>query len=174
MPAAPIHRERELEELVKASIFPVVTESHASHDVGELLKVHPLRGEQGASLEEGEDAFEEVRAITNHEDQRPIALAVRLDVATPKPRADQLENLSPIAVLADMELWNELKPDAAGAIALHRDREAAFSVDVPCDVAIQPFLLIVRTRHVLTIVGAWSDDTMSSAGFSEFPAFSQI
>ena len=35
-----------------------------------------------------------------------------------------------------------------------RNREASFSVDVPCDVAVQPFLLIVRTRHVVTIVNA--------------------
>src|SRR5205823_3754716 len=49
------------------------------------------------------------------------------------------------------------------------------SVDVTRDVAIQPFLLIVRTRHVVTTlkrpVGRL---TMSSAGFSEFPAFGQI
>src|SRR4029453_13882179 len=33
---------------------------------------------------------------------------------------------------------------------------------------------IVRTRHVVTIVNAWSDVTISSAGFSEFPAFGRI
>src|SRR6184192_3590371 len=50
----------------------------------------------------------------------------------------------------------------------------SFSVDVTRDVAIQPFLLIVRTRHVVTIVNAWSDVHVSSAGCSEFPANSQI
>jgi hypothetical protein len=59
--------------------------------------------------------------------------------------------------VADVELGKELEPDATGSIALHRDREAAFFAHVPSDVAIQPFLLIVRTRHVVTVVNAWSD-----------------
>jgi hypothetical protein len=56
-----------------------------------------------------------------------------------------------------MELRNQLKPDATRRIALNRDREAAFSVDVTRDVAIQPFLLIVRTRHVVTSVNVRPD-----------------
>ena len=110
----------------------------------------------------------------NDEHQRLVALAIRLDVATTQPIAYQLENLSPVAVLADVELWNELKPDTARSVVLHRDREASFSVYVTRDVAVQPFLLIVRTRHVVTTVNAWSDVTVSSAGFSEFPAYSRI
>jgi hypothetical protein len=56
------------------------------------------------------------------------------------------------------------------------DREASFSVykaDYPAKLD-QSFLLIVRTRHVVTIVNAESDVTMSSAGYSEFPAYSQM
>src|SRR4029077_8253640 len=100
--------------------------------------------------------------------------AVRLDVATVESLSDQLEDLSPLAVLADVELRNELKTNTARLVALHRDREASFSVDVTRDVAVQPFLLIVRTRHVVTIVNVRPDVTMSSAGYSEFPAYSQI
>src|SRR5256714_4957955 len=83
-----------------------------------------------------------------------------------------MENLSPVTVLADVELRNQLKPDATARIALHRDREAAFSVDVTRDIAIQPFLLIVRTRHVVTVPPGVAG--ASSAGYSEFPAYSQI
>ena len=56
------------------------------------------------------------------------------------------------------------------------DREASFSVyetDDPADLD-QSFLLIVRTRHVVTIVNARSDGTMSSAGCSDVPAYSRI
>ena len=56
-------------------------------------------------------------------------------------------------------------------------REAPFSVyktDHPSTELVQPFLLIVRTRHVVTMVNALSDATMSSAGYSEFPAYSQM
>jgi len=38
----------------------------------------------------------------------------------------------------------------------------------------EPFLLIVRTRHVVTIVNDRSDVTMSSAGYSEIPAYSRL
>ncbi len=57
------------------------------------------------------------------------------------------------------------------------DREASFSVyktDHPATELNQSFLLIVRTRHVVTIVNALSDGTMSSAGYSEFPAYGQM
>jgi hypothetical protein len=39
-------------------------------------------------------------------------------------------------------------------------------------VADQSFLLIVRTRHVVTAPSAW--DGTRSAGYSEFPAYSQM
>src|SRR6185312_6446554 len=41
---------------------------------------------------------------------------------------------------------------------------APFSVYITRDIAVQPFLLIVRTRHVVTIVNVRQDVTMSSAG----------
>ena len=135
----------------------MMTESHPSDDVSELAKVRLLRRKDRDAFEERNDALEKRLTLTNYEHQRLIMLAIRLDVATAEPVANQLENLSPVTVLADMELRNELKPDATRTVSLHRDREASFSVHVPCDVAVQPFLLIVRTRHVVTIVNAWSD-----------------
>src|SRR5438093_12443670 len=55
------------------------------------------------------------------------------------------------------------------------DREASFSVyktDHPTTELDQPFLLVFRTRHFVT-VSARSDVT-SSAGYSGFPAFGQM
>ena len=135
----------------------MMTESHPSHDVGELAKVRLLRRKDRDAFEERNDALEKRLTLTNYEHQRPVTLAIGLDVATAEPVADHLEYLSPVTVLADMELRNELKPDATCAVSLHRDREASFSIHVPCDVAVQPFLLIVRTRHVVTIVNARQD-----------------
>src|SRR5205823_14299096 len=116
-----------------------------------------LRREHGILFEEWNNAFEQVFAVTYHEYERPIALAVRPDATAAEPRTDELENLGPVTVLADMELRHELKSDATGRVALHRDREASFSIYITRDVAIQPFLLIVRTRHVVTIVNARQD-----------------
>ncbi len=95
--------------------------------------------------------------IQHDEHECPITFAVRPDSAATQSLLDQTEYLSSVTVLADMELRNQLKPDATGRVALHRDREASFSVDVTRDVAIQPFLLIVRTRHVVTSVNIRQD-----------------
>jgi hypothetical protein len=100
---------------------------------------------------------EQILAVAHHEDERSITSAVRLDVAATQPLVNQLEHLCPVAVLADMELRYQLKTDAAGAIPLHRNRKASFSIDVTRDVTVQPFLLIVRTRHVVTTVNIRPD-----------------
>ena len=152
----------------------MLTLSHASHDTGELLEVRTLRRDKWDAFEERNHGFEQCSSFANDVHECSIPLAVRLDVATTEPFVYQLEHLSPVAVLTDMKLGHKLKPDAACSIALHRDREASFSVDVSRDVAVQPFLLIVRTRHVVTTVNVRSDVTMSSAGFSEFPAYGRI
>ena len=135
----------------------MVAESKLSNDLGELHGVRLLRREQWVVFEERDDAIEQVHALAHDEDERAITSAVRSDGATTESNLDQPQHLSPVAVLADMELRHELKSDPTGRVALHRDREASFSVDVPSDVAIQPFLLIVRTRHVVTIVNARPD-----------------
>ena len=80
--------------------------------------------------------------------------------------------LSTIAILAHVKLRNKLIPHPTGRIAIYDDREGTFSVDVSRNVAIQPFLLIVRTRHIFTVLPV--SDRTSSAGYSEFPAYSQI
>jgi hypothetical protein len=155
--AATVHRQRNLQQLAEAGDGAVMTLSHSSDDAGELLEVRMLRRQERDALEERNDGFEECTSFSDDEHNRSIPLAVRFDVAATQPLTDQLENLSPIAILADVELRDELESDAARGVALHRYREASFSVDVTRDVAVQPFLLIVRTRHVVTIVNAWSD-----------------
>ncbi len=158
-PVAPVsvHGERRLQEPVEAGVGAMVALSKLPDDGCELLEVRVLRREHGVTFEERNHAFEQIAAVTNHEDKCPITLAVRSDATATEPRPDELEDLRPVTVLADMKLRNELESDATGRVALHRDREASFSVYITRDVAIQPFLLIVRTRHVVTIVNARQD-----------------
>ena len=99
----------------------MVTESLLPHDARELFEVRVLPREQAVAFEERDDAFEQVLAFAHDEHECTIASAVRSDGAAPKPVTNQLEYLSPVAVLADMELGHELKPDATSRIALHRD-----------------------------------------------------
>ena len=173
-PATSVHGGRGLEKPAEAGRCAVVAESELPHDRGELLEVRLLAREHGVAFEERHDAIEEVAALAHDEHQGPISSTVGLDVSASESTPDQLEHLSPVAVLADMELGDELITDATTRVALHRDREASFSVDVTRDVTVQPFLLIVRTRHVVTTVNVRPDVTVSSAGCSEFPAFGQI
>src|SRR5437762_474545 len=106
---AAVHRQRDLEELTETGERQVLTESHLSDDVGELAKVRLFRREQRDAFKEWNDAIQKRLALANYEHQRSVALAIRLDVATAEPVANQLEHLSPVAVLADMKLRNELK-----------------------------------------------------------------
>ena len=154
---ASVHGDGDVEEPPKAGGRAMVAEGLITHDFRELLEVRLLRGEHGVSFKEGQDAFEQVVALSHNQDERSIAFAIRLDVTASEPHADQFKHLDPVAVLADMERRYKLKSDPRGRAALHRDRETPFSVYVTRDVAIQPFLLIVRTRHVVTIVNVRPD-----------------
>jgi hypothetical protein len=96
----------------------VVTESHRSDDASELLEILLLRREQRGTLEEWDHPLEQRLTIPHNQHQRAITLAVAPDRPAAEPRLDQLEHLSPVAILADMELWYELKPDATRCVAL--------------------------------------------------------
>ena len=86
-----------------------------------------------------------------------------------------METLGAPFPLSHRELVRHLK---AGLVAASRrpvwlpnepDREASFSVyktDHPTTLLDQPFLLVFRTRHVVTIVYGLSDATMSNAGYT--------
>jgi hypothetical protein len=57
------------------------------------------------------------------------------------------------------------------------DGEASLSVyeaGHPATEFDQSFLLVFRTRHVVTTVHVRSDSTVSSAGYTGFPAYSQM
>ena len=108
-PSASIHRKRDFEEPAKAGGGAVVTQSKRSYDACGLLEVRLLAREQRVALEERHDSIEQVLALAHHEDERPISSTVGLDVAAPEPAADQLQYLSPVAVLVTWDSgtsWN--------------------------------------------------------------------
>jgi hypothetical protein len=108
--------------------------------------------ESSGCRSEGDHPHEQIFATSYYEDKRTIPSSIGLDVpASPEPRLDQTKHLSPVAVLADVKLRDQLIAALARGITVHDDREAAFSVYIARDIAIQPFLLIVRTRHIVTV-----------------------
>ncbi len=66
-------------------------------------------------------------------------------------------------------------PPHAVILTHEADREASFSVykaDYPATELTQSFLLIFRTRHIVTV--DVTADITSSAGYTGFPAYSQM
>ena len=82
--------------------------------------------------------------------------------------------------LADRELMLDLPAEPAGQVAHYRDREAALAVDEADGPLLDawPFLLIVRTGRIFTphqsTLLKGRDSEGSTAGYSEFPANSQL
>ncbi len=72
------------------------------------------------------------------------------DPSATKPFDDQVQDLSALRILAHMELGNELPSESGARIPLNGNMKRAFSIDITCDVGIQPFLLIVRTGRIFT------------------------
>ena len=83
-------------------------------------------------------------------------------------------------MLIQEESWIDVVAVPARWVPLDAHAKRAFAFDearkepARCFSASESFLLIVRTRHVVTIVNARSDGTISSAGFSDVPAYSRI
>ena len=76
-----------------------------------------------------------------------------------------------IDVVAVPARWVPLDTDAERALAFDEARKEPARIRS----ASESFLLIVRlTRHVVTIVNARSDVTLSSAGYPDVPAYSRI
>ena len=95
-----------------------------------------------------ESAAGEVSGSVVAEDPTPVqsqATAVRAAVA----RALE-EDLTPLGVLADMELWYQLPTGSGARAPTDRYVKRTFSIDETRDIRIQPFLLIVRTGWIFT------------------------
>ena len=63
---------------------------------------------------------------------------------------EKVEDLSPLRVLAAMELRYELETSSSTRVPLDCDVKRAFAINEASEVGIQPFLLIVRTDRIFT------------------------
>ncbi len=95
--------------------------------------------------------------------------------------AQLLETLNAARVLRHDEVMRDLVSgrvagsSRAAWLPHEADREASFSVyktDHPATELDQPFLLVFRTRHVVTV--DIHSDAVSSAGYTGFPAYGQM
>ena len=175
-----VHRLDDLSDLHETVEVEMTTLLHELENLNELLEVLALRRPKPVCLEERNDDLIEIAKPPNDVAVQRLAViiapSVDVDPATSEVVAQHLQRANAGSALDYDELRLHLPPDRRGRVSMHRHGEAAFAVDEPgyppCDS--QPFLLIVRTRHVVTIVNITSDVTMSSAGYSDVPAYSRL
>ena len=75
---------------------------------------------------------------------------VLTDPSAAKPSLKEVEDLSSLRVLADVELRHELPTSSGARVPLECDVKRAFAIDEASKICIQPFLLIVRTDRIVT------------------------
>ena len=182
-----IHGLRDSSDLDETAWRPVPTTRNHLHTRREPLEVLLLRTLQRMLAKKRNDPLREIRPLRHDVLAQVLPVIVLTPVDNDPSAPEELTEL-----LEAVEALHPLRHDKpvthliAGSVASparavllphETDREASFSVykaDHPTTKLDQPFLLIVRTRHVVTIVNVRPDGTMSSAGYSEFPAYGQM
>jgi hypothetical protein len=125
----------------------VLASLHRSNDEDERVKLPLFRAQKGVRLEEWDDLGQKVGPLADHVHKRRVhrSSVIPLDPSTPEPGSDQVEDLTALRALADVELRDELPADSRRSVPLDGDVERSLPVDETRDVGIQPFLLIGRT-----------------------------
>jgi hypothetical protein len=154
----------------------------------ELLEVEPFRRSERMLMKERDDPFQQIAPLANDVPVQVLAMVVlstvRQYLSDSEEILELVEAFDAFLALCHHELVRYLVASSVASsprpvcLPNEADREASFSVykaDHPATELDQSFLLIVRiTRHVVTIVDAQSDDTISSAGYPGFPAYGQM
>jgi hypothetical protein len=156
------------------------------HTPCELLEILLFRRSQWVLAEERNDR---PRKIIPPADQVLSEIFLMVVVALvdedPTDAEDRLQLLETADASYSLRYDKPMEDLVAGSVATtpqparlpdKADGEASFSVhktDHPAK-RDQSFLLVFRTRHVVTMVNVTSDVTRGSAGYSGFPAYSQM
>ena len=157
---------------------------HQADHCRELVELRSFRRSQWVSFEERNDAPLEVderpHGPSPHVMSMVVMPAVDTDVTAPEVLLQVLQNMRAWRCLDDDELRLNLPTEARTSLPKDRHREAAFSVNEPDDPLLEawPFLLIVRTGHIVTSTADTTvsrrTDSFGSTGYSGFPAYSQL
>jgi hypothetical protein len=153
IPPTAVHTESFLTKHRQPVAIEMVSTCHRTHNPRKHQEVLLFATEQWLELEERNYLGQEVLSVPDHIDQCRISCStmVLLDPSTPEPTMDQVEDLSPVGILTDMELRDELPATPCMRVALDCNVERSFSVHIPSDVCIQSFLLVVRTGQIVTV-----------------------
>jgi len=152
VPAASIHGERLGNQRSEARFCQVLLPAHRPNDAGEGEELTLLRAHERLRLEEWDDPRQEVFPTANHVHQRGVRTRsmVLTNLTAAEAADDEVENLTPFAVLADAELRYQLPAGPGACVPTDRYVKRTFSIDETRNICIQPFLLIVRTGWIFT------------------------
>jgi hypothetical protein len=160
-----VHRLSDRSDLQETSDAEMATSLHELDHFDKLLEVFALCRPKRVRLEERDDDLVEILEPPHDESIQRLTVVVSSHIDVYPPTVEvitkHLERLNARCALDHNELRLHLPSDPGGRLAVNWNGEATFAVDEPgyppCDS--QPFLLIVRTRHVVTMVNAQSDVT---------------
>src|SRR5205807_8335947 len=121
-------------------------------DGGEGEELLLLGAQEWLCLEEGDDPSHQVLPVPDDVHQRGVrrSAVVLTYPSAAKPLPNQVEDLSALGRLTDMELGDQLITKPGARVPLDSDVERPVSVDIAADVGVQPFLLIARTGRIVT------------------------
>ena len=174
-----VHLLDDARDLRNPLLAEMTTRPHQGEHLAELRQILGLRGPKRHLFEERHDPLLEVVAPADAPAKDVFAVVVPPGVAIDRPAVEELlqeleRSEAPLA-LRDDELRSNLPTEPQRRTPVDVDAKASFAVDESGDPTFQPepFLLIICTRHVVTILPAEADG-MSSAGYSDVPAYGQL
>jgi hypothetical protein len=167
-----VHRLDGLRDLDQPFTGQMSTGFDHIHASRELLEVVSLRRSQRMLAEEGNDRFEEIFPPSDHVLPEVLLVIVMTLVLEDPSHAEELSQfLEAVGTSRSLrhnesveDLVTDSISDSTGPMRLpdKADGEASLSVyetDHPATELDQPFLLVFRTRHVVTMVNVHSDVT---------------
>jgi hypothetical protein len=169
---ASVHRLGDTRDLDETLTGQMSTVGHHPNAARELLEVVPLSCDQRIPLEERDDDSEKLVTPTNDVPIEVLTMVVVPLVREDLPHTEEVvEPFQGGETALSLRYGKLVRHLVAGRIASsprtvwlphEADREASFSVyetDHPATELAQSFLLVFRTRHVVTMVYALSDVT---------------
>jgi hypothetical protein len=182
-----IHRLHHFYDLRQTRVGLMAAFRHQLDARSELLEIEPLGSTKRMLPEERDDPFEQIRALADAVavEVFPVVVAppVHIHLARTKELLEVVETPDAAGALRHDEVMGDLvsghvaTPTRPAWLPNEPDREASFSVyetDHPTTKLDQPFLLVFRTRHVVTMVNALSDVNEVVRDTPGFPAYSQM
>jgi hypothetical protein len=174
--AVVIHRVCDLHDRRQASRLTMEAVVEEIHCVFEELHIGASRGHPHVSPHEWQDMAGDVASRVDREHEHVRIASLRPDPSAFEHLLRHFEELPTPPVLIHEELRLNVVAEGVGRVPLDGETPAALTLH---DAGHKPasglctrqsFLLIVRTRHIVTVPPAW--DGTRSARYSDVPAYS--